>query len=91
MNLSGTSAIITGGASGLGAATAEALSEAGVKVALWDLNTEKGETLAAKLGGVFCETNVTDEANVIGSLEKSIAAHGGPSILINCAGIAIIV
>lgn len=88
MNLSGTSAIITGGASGLGAASAEALHEAGVKVALWDLNTEKGEALAAKLGGVFCETNVTDEASVAASLEKSVAANGSPSVLINCAGIA---
>ncbi len=88
MKLSGTSAIITGGASGLGAATAEALSNEGVKVALWDLNAEKGEALAKELGGVFCETNVADEASVTASLEKAVAAHGAPSILINCAGIA---
>ena len=50
MKISGTSAIITGGASGLGAATAKALSEAGVKVALFDLNEEKGEALAEKIG-----------------------------------------
>lgn len=89
MKLSGTSAIITGGASGLGAATAEALSEAGVKVALWDLNEEKGEALAEKLGGVFCKTNVADEASVKASLEKAVAANGAPAILVNCAGIAI--
>ncbi|MEO1241365.1 MAG: 3-hydroxyacyl-CoA dehydrogenase [Pseudomonadota bacterium] len=89
MNLNDTSAIITGGASGLGEASAEALHAAGVKVALWDLNAEKGEALAEKLGGVFCETNVADEASVAASLEKSVAANGTPSILINCAGIAI--
>lgn len=89
MKLSGTSAIITGGASGLGAGTAEALHEAGVKVALWDLNAEKGEALVEKLGGVFCETNVADEQSVAASLAKSVAAHGTPSILVNCAGIAI--
>ncbi|MBL4620570.1 MAG: 3-hydroxyacyl-CoA dehydrogenase [Alphaproteobacteria bacterium] len=89
MKLSGTSAIITGGASGLGAATAQALHGAGVKVALWDLNAEKGEALAKELGGIFCETNVTDEASVTASLEKSVEAHGTPSILVNCAGIAI--
>ncbi len=89
MNLHGISAIITGGASGLGAATAEALHEAGVKVALWDLNAEKGEALAAELGGIFCSVDVTDEDTIASALEKSVAAHGAPSILINCAGIAI--
>ncbi len=89
MKLNDTSAIITGGASGLGAATAELLHEAGVKTALWDLNAEKGEALAEKLGGIFCETNVTSEDSVASALEKSITAHGRPSILVNCAGIAI--
>ncbi len=89
MKLTGTSAIITGGASGLGAATAEALADAGVKVALWDLNEEKGEALAEKLGGVFCKTDVTNEESVAASLAKAVAANGSPSVLINCAGIAI--
>ncbi|WP_425410382.1 3-hydroxyacyl-CoA dehydrogenase [Hyphococcus sp.] len=89
MNLSGSSAIITGGASGLGAATAEGLNGAGAKVALWDLNEEKGEALAQELGGVFCKTNVCDEDSINAALEKSIAANGSPSILVNCAGIAI--
>jgi len=89
MKLTGTSAIITGGASGLGAATAEALADAGVKVALWDLNEEKGEALAEKLGGVFCKTDVTNEEGVAASLSKAVAANGSPSVLINCAGIAI--
>ena len=89
MKLSGVSAIVTGGASGLGAATAEALSASGVRVALWDLNEEKGEALAEKLGGVFCITNVADEDSVKASLEKSMAANGSPWILVNCAGIAV--
>ncbi len=89
MNLSAKSAIITGGASGLGAATAEALAKEGVKVALWDLNAEKGEALAQKLGGVFCSVDVSDEETVKAALDKSIAANGLPSILVNCAGIAI--
>lgn len=89
MKLSGTSAIITGGASGLGAATAEALAGAGVKVALWDLNEQKGEALAKELGGVFCKTNVSDEDSVKSALEKSMAANGSPWILVNCAGIGV--
>ena len=88
MKFPGTSAIITGGASGLGAATAEALSAEGVKVALWDMNAEKGEPLAEKLGGIFCSVDVGDEDSVQKALDASIAAHGTPSILVNCAGIA---
>ncbi len=89
MKLSGASAVITGGASGLGAATAEALRGAGVKVALWDMNAEAGEALAKKLGGVFCAVNVADEPSVKAGLEKSIGVVGIPRILVNCAGIAI--
>ena len=88
MDLNGHSAIITGGASGLGGATAEALAAAGAKVALWDLNAEKGEALAAKLGGVFCETNVASEESVAAAIGKSIEAIGAPRVLVNCAGIA---
>lgn len=87
MKFPGTSAIITGGASGLGAATAEALAKEGVKVALFDLNEEKGEALAKQLGGVFCKTNVADEDSVKASIDKAVEAHGTPSILVNCAGI----
>ena len=88
MDRNGQSAIITGGASGLGGATAEALAAAGAKVALWDLNAEKGEALAAKLGGVFCETNVASEESVAAAIGKSIDAIGTPRVLVNCAGIA---
>ncbi|HBK90176.1 MAG TPA: 3-hydroxy-2-methylbutyryl-CoA dehydrogenase [Parvularcula sp.] len=89
MKISGHSAIVTGGASGLGAATAEAIAAAGGKVALFDMNVEKGEALAARLGGVFCSVNVTDESSVAAGLDKAVAAVGVPRILINCAGVAI--
>ena len=88
MKLSGASAIVTGGASGLGAATAEALANEGVMVAIWDLNADLGEEQAQKVGGVFCEVDVTSEASVAAAIEKSVAAHGAPRILVNCAGIA---
>ena len=83
---SSVSAVITGGASGLGAATARKLAGMGAKVALFDLNAEKGEALAKELGGVFCEVNVTDEASVDAGFAKSRAAIGQERILINCAG-----
>ncbi len=88
MKISGHSAIVTGGASGLGAATAEAIASAGGKVALFDMNAEKGEALATKLGGVFCAVNVADEASVAAGLDKAVAAVGVPRILVNCAGVA---
>ena len=84
---SNISAVITGGASGLGAATATKLAEEfGVKVALFDLNEDKGEALAKKLGGVFCKVNVTDDASVDAGFAKSREAIGQERILINCAG-----
>jgi NAD(P)-dependent dehydrogenase (short-subunit alcohol dehydrogenase family) len=83
---SSIAAVITGGASGLGEATARALAAKGVKVALLDMNKTKGEAVAAELGGVFCEANVTDEASVVAAFEKARAAHGQERILVNCAG-----
>jgi len=83
---SNISAVITGGASGLGAATARKLASYGVKVALFDLNAEKGEALAKELGGVFCNVNVTDEASVDAGFATARAAIGQERILINCAG-----
>ncbi|WP_373489081.1 SDR family NAD(P)-dependent oxidoreductase [Blastomonas sp.] len=80
------SAIVTGGASGLGAATARALAAKGVKVAIFDLQEEKGTALADEIGGVFCEVNVTDDASVDAGFEKARAAIGQERILVNCAG-----
>lgn len=86
MDVNNQAAVITGGASGLGAATARALAEKGAKVALFDLNAEKGEALAAELGGVFCLVDVTSDESVDAGFAKARAAHGQERILVNCAG-----
>ncbi len=83
---SSISAVVTGGASGLGAATARALSTHGVKIAIFDLQTEKGEAIASEIGGVFCEVNVTDDDSVDAGFAKAREAHGQERILVNCAG-----
>lgn len=80
-------AVITGGASGLGAATARRLAAHGVKVALFDVNAEQGEALARELGGVFCKVDVCSDAEVDAGLAKARAAHGQERILVNCAGV----
>jgi NAD(P)-dependent dehydrogenase (short-subunit alcohol dehydrogenase family) len=82
-------AVVTGGASGLGEATARALAQAGVKVALFDMNAERGEQVAGEIGGVFCPVNVTSDEAVAAGFAKARAAHGQERILVNCAGIAI--
>ena len=86
MELKGLSAVVTGGASGLGAATARHLAREGVKVAIFDMNSEKGEAVAAEIGGVFCHVNVTDDASVDAGFAKARAAIGQERILVNCAG-----
>ena len=86
MNLEGCSAVVTGGASGLGAATARLLASQGVKVAIFDMNAEKGEAMAAEIGGVFCNVNVTNDESVDAGFAKARAAIGQERILINCAG-----
>lgn len=86
MKFQGQAAVVTGGASGLGAATARALAAQGVKVAIFDLNEELGEAVAREIGGTFCKVNVTDEASVDAGFEKARAAHGQERIMINCAG-----
>lgn len=79
-------AVITGGASGLGAATARRLAASGVRVALFDMNVEKGEALASELGGIFCKVDVTSEEQVDAAFAKSREALGQERILVNCAG-----
>jgi NAD(P)-dependent dehydrogenase (short-subunit alcohol dehydrogenase family) len=71
-----TSAVVTGGASGLGQASAEALAAAGIKVTIFDLNEERGVAIAKDIGGVFAKVDVTDEGSVIAGFEKARAAHG---------------
>jgi NAD(P)-dependent dehydrogenase (short-subunit alcohol dehydrogenase family) len=87
MEIAGTVALVTGGGSGLGAATARALTAKGARVAVLDLNAEAGAALAAEIGGVFAHCDVADAASATDALAKSHAALGVPSILVNCAGI----
>jgi NAD(P)-dependent dehydrogenase (short-subunit alcohol dehydrogenase family) len=82
----GIAAIVTGGASGLGEATARALAAKGARVALFDFNEEAGEAVAAEIGGLFCKVDVTDEASVDAGFEKARAAHGQERVIVNCAG-----
>jgi NAD(P)-dependent dehydrogenase (short-subunit alcohol dehydrogenase family) len=86
MKLSGVAAVVTGGASGLGEATVRALANEGVRVAIFDVNVAAGEKVAAEVGGVFCEVNVTADASVDAGFAKARAAHGQERILVNCAG-----
>lgn len=89
MKIDGTlSAVVTGGASGLGQATAEGLAAAGIKVAIFDVNEEKGQAVADKIGGVFCKVDITDEESVVAGFEKARAAHGQERICIHCAQIS---
>jgi len=87
MKLAGCSAVVTGGASGLGEATARALAAEGVKVAIFDRNAEAGERVAADIGGVFCQVDVTSDESVDAGFAKARAANGQERILINCAGV----
>ena len=79
-------AVVTGGASGLGEATARALAAEGVKVAIFDLQLEKGETVAREIGGVFCRVDVTSDTSVDAGFVQARAAHGQERVLVNCAG-----
>ena len=80
------SAVVTGGASGLGAATAKRLAASGVKVAIFDFNEAAGEALARQIGGTFCKVDVTNEEQVDAGFAKARAANGQERVLVNCAG-----
>ena len=79
-------AVVTGGASGLGAATARRLASHGVRVALFDLNAQAGEALAREIGGVFCKVDVTSENQVVAGFAAARGAIGQERVLVNCAG-----
>ena len=87
MQIQGQAALVTGGASGLGEATARELARLGAKVAVLDRNAELAEKVAAEIGGVACPCEITDSASVTAALEKAAAAHGPARILMNVAGI----
>lgn len=87
MELNGQAAIVTGGASGLGGATAERLANAGAKVAIFDMNDDMGTAKAKEIGGRFFNVNVTDESAVEQAIADAEGIHGKARILVNCAGI----
>ena len=88
MEIKSVAAVVTGGASGLGEATARELARRGAKVAVFDRDSQRGEQVAQEIGGVFCEVDVTSDDKVKAAFEKARAAHGQERILVNCAGVA---
>lgn len=86
-NWEGHAAIVTGGASGLGAATAKALAAGGMKVTLFDLNEDLGEAHAAAIKGLFAKVDVSDPQSVADGIAKAESNFGVPRVLVNCAGI----
>lgn len=80
-----TAAVVTGGASGLGRATAEALAAAGVKVAIFDVNEAKGQEVAQAIGGLFVKVDITSEESVVAGFAAARAAHGQERITVHCA------
>lgn len=91
MHIKGSVFLVTGGASGLGAATARMAVEQGAKVVIADMQTEAGEALVAELGGAarFVRTDVTSEPEGRAAVQQAFEAFGGLQVLVNCAGIAI--
>ena len=88
MKIQGIAAVVTGGASGLGEATARELARRGAKVAVFDRDVDKGEKVASEIGGVFCEVDVTSDEKVAAAFAKAREAHGQERVLVNCAGVA---
>ena len=87
MELKGQAAIVTGGASGLGAATARALAAAGAKVAIFDVNEKAANEMAGELKGVAAACDVADAASGEAAVKRAAAAHGPARVLVNCAGV----
>jgi NAD(P)-dependent dehydrogenase (short-subunit alcohol dehydrogenase family) len=89
MQLKDQAAIVTGGASGLGAATARKLASLGARVAVCDLNTKLAETVAAEINGVAVTCNVSDAASAEAAVAAAEKVHGPARVLVNCAGIGV--
>ena len=87
MQIQGQAALVTGGASGLGEATARELARLGAKVAVLDRNQALADKVAAEIGGIACACDITDTDSVNAALDKAAAAHGPARILMNVAGI----
>src|SRR5258705_11205324 len=89
MQLKDQAASVTGGASGLGAATARRLAAQGARVAVCDLNANLAEAVAAEIGGVAVICDVSDAASAEAAVVKASKAHGPARVLVNCAGIGV--
>src|SRR5215831_13298052 len=89
MQLKGVAALVTGGGSGLGAATARALAKSGAKVAVLDINEGNAQKIAQEIGGVAVACDVADAKSGEAAVAKARGAHGPARVLINCAGIGI--
>jgi NAD(P)-dependent dehydrogenase (short-subunit alcohol dehydrogenase family) len=87
MEISGTPALVTGAASGLGAATARHLAGLGARVAVLDRDAEAGSAVADEIGGVFCRCDICDPGAAEAAIATAAAAHGPARVLVNCAGI----
>jgi NAD(P)-dependent dehydrogenase (short-subunit alcohol dehydrogenase family) len=87
MQMAGQAALVTGGGSGLGAATAAMLAEAGCRVAVLDRDAARAEEVAGRIGGLAVTCDVTDEAGAADAVATAAARHGAARILVNCAGI----
>jgi NAD(P)-dependent dehydrogenase (short-subunit alcohol dehydrogenase family) len=87
MNIQGQAALVTGGASGLGEATARELARMGAKVAVLDVNAEQAEKVAAEIGGVACQCDITSTDSLTAAIAKAAQKHGPARILMNIAGI----
>jgi NAD(P)-dependent dehydrogenase (short-subunit alcohol dehydrogenase family) len=81
--------LVTGGASGLGAATARMAAENGAKVVIADMQADAGESFAKEIGAQFVKTDVTSEADAKNAVERAVKSYGGLHVLVNCAGIAL--
>ena len=89
MQLKDQAAIVTGGASGLGAATARKLAAQGARVAVCDLNAKLAQSVAAEIGGVAVICDVSDAASAEAAVAQAAKAHGPARVLVNCAGIGV--
>jgi len=87
MDLNGHSAIVTGGGSGIGEATARTLAGKGMKVAIWDMNLDGANRVANEIGGVAIQVDVSDAGAAEGAIEQTLVSVGTPRLLVNCAGI----
>src|SRR5258705_8038138 len=88
MQINGIAAVVTGAASGLEEATARMLAWVGAKVAIFDRDATRGEKVAAEIGGIYCEVDVTSDEKVAAAFARAREAHGQERVLINCAGVA---